>query len=148
VSENVVITGNRCYDSQETKTQDYGIYADSRSRNVDIGENTLTGNKFGMIRTATVDDVSFSFTVTRADVPTTGYWEKGMIVRSRNIAPGSVLQWVCVESGTPGVWHPVQLGVSSSISDPPAYVGQIAIVDKKCYIATGTETAKDWNKMA
>ncbi|MFI9557916.1 right-handed parallel beta-helix repeat-containing protein [Nonomuraea endophytica] len=106
-AENVVISGNRSFDDQEVKTQDYGIFIHARTRGVDIGANTLTGNKEGMFRTGTQEDISYSFTVTRTAAPTEGWWEKGMVVQNRNPAAGQPFGWVCTVSGKPGTWLPL-----------------------------------------
>ncbi|MEV4896971.1 hypothetical protein AB0K48_47235, partial [Nonomuraea sp. NPDC055795] len=102
-----VISGNRSFDDQAVKTQDYGIFIHARTRGVDIGANTLTGNKEGMFRTGTQEDVSYSFTVTRTAAPTEGWWEKGMVVQNRNPAAGQPFGWVCTVSGKPGTWLPL-----------------------------------------
>lgn len=46
-SENNEISGNKCWDDQLTKTQDYGIYLMKGARNTKIGRNELSGNKLG-----------------------------------------------------------------------------------------------------
>lgn len=147
-AENVVIVGNRCFDDQETKTQDYGVYIHPRTRGVDIGTNTLTGNKEGMFRAGSVEGITFSFVVTVDALPTEGYWEKGMVVQLRNPAAGQPPQWVCTAAGKPGTWQP--LGGSStatSVTATPAYVGQLALQGNALHVATGTASAADWRKV-
>ncbi|MFI6499566.1 right-handed parallel beta-helix repeat-containing protein [Nonomuraea typhae] len=106
-AENVVITGNRCFDDQPVKTQDYGIFIHARTRGVDIGPNTLTGNKEGMFRTGSAEDITYSFTILRDAPPAEGYWEKGMIVQNRAPAAGQPFGWVCTAAGKPGTWLPL-----------------------------------------
>lgn len=104
VSSFIEISGNRCYDAQTTKTQDYGIYIDGRGRFVTIGANTLDGNSEGMLKSDSTDNISLSFTLTKPSTPTSGYWEKGMVIRNRDFAAGRPLHWVCTASGIPGTW--------------------------------------------
>lgn len=147
-AENVVIVGNRCFDDQSTKTQDYGIFVHARTRGVDIGTNTLTGNKEGMLRTGSYDDVSLSFVTTLNALPTAGWWEKGMIVQIRTPAAGQPLRWVCFEAGAPGKWRPTDSsGVAAAVTGVPAYVGQLALQANALYVATGTAAATDWRKV-
>jgi parallel beta-helix repeat protein len=44
------ITGNKCWDDQPIKTQDYGIYLMKTAKNTKVGKNQLGGNKFGDLR--------------------------------------------------------------------------------------------------
>lgn len=106
-SSYVTIAGNRCSDTQVTKTQDYGIYVDPRGRYVDVGTNTLDGNLKGMVKSASSDHVSLSFTLARSGPPSTGYWEKGTVVRNQNYTAGDPLYWVCTAPGVPGTWQAV-----------------------------------------
>ncbi|MEV4066226.1 right-handed parallel beta-helix repeat-containing protein [Nonomuraea dietziae] len=148
-AENVVITGNRCFDDQQTKTQDYGIFIHERTKGVDIGANTLTGNKEGMFKTGSKENITYSFVVTLDALPTTGYWEKGMVVQLRDPAPGQPLRWVCVVADTPGTWRPeAAQGVPASITAVPSYQGQLALQGAALYVATGTASAADWRKVA
>ncbi|MCU6712819.1 right-handed parallel beta-helix repeat-containing protein [Paenibacillus sp. J5C_2022] len=103
--ENVSVVGNRCYDNQPQKTQDYGIFVEGRASNVHIGANQLSGNRDGMLRSATAD-VHLSFTISADAPPSEGYWEKGMIVVPRQAGSG-ILHWICTAAGTPGQWQAV-----------------------------------------
>lgn len=49
-SDDNEISGNKSWDDQLTKTQDYGIYLMKGARRTKMGKNELTGNKFGAIR--------------------------------------------------------------------------------------------------
>lgn len=152
-AQNIVITGNRCFDDQATKTQDYGIYIHQRTKGVEIGANTLTGNKEGMFRagypaSAVPENVTYSFVLTVDALPVADYWEKGMIVQLRNPAPGQPLQWVCTLGGKPGTWQPVGASaVSAAITAAPSFVGQLALVSGAVYVATGIAAAADWHKL-
>ncbi|MEQ1821280.1 MAG: right-handed parallel beta-helix repeat-containing protein [Fimbriimonadaceae bacterium] len=49
-SDNNELTGNKCWDDQAVKTQDYGIYLMKSAKNTKLGANDLNGNKFGPIK--------------------------------------------------------------------------------------------------
>ncbi|MEQ1932399.1 MAG: hypothetical protein ABL962_00775 [Fimbriimonadaceae bacterium] len=49
-SDNNEISGNRCWDDQAVKTQDYGIYLMKSAKNTKVGKNQLSGNKYGTIK--------------------------------------------------------------------------------------------------
>jgi len=49
-SDDNEISGNKSWDDQLTKTQDYGIYLMKGARRTKLGKNELSGNKFGPIR--------------------------------------------------------------------------------------------------
>ncbi len=49
-SDNNEVTGNRCWDDQAVKTQDYGIYLMKSAKNTKLGKNDLKGNKYGEIK--------------------------------------------------------------------------------------------------
>lgn len=49
-SDDNEVTGNKSWDDQLTKTQDYGIYLMKGARRTKIGKNDLSGNKFGEMR--------------------------------------------------------------------------------------------------
>lgn len=147
-SHNVVIVGNRCWDDQERKTQDYGIFIHARTQGVDIGTNTLSGNRTGMVRTNTYDDVTLSFVTSRPALPTTGFWEKGMIIRLTDPEPGQPWEWLCTKAGEPGEWRPTgHTSVAGSIASAPAFVGQLAVADGSAYLATGTASPTDWRRI-
>jgi hypothetical protein len=42
--------------------------------------------------------------------PTTGAHARGDFIRNTQPAAGGVFGWVCVASGTPGIWKPVSIG--------------------------------------
>lgn len=46
-SDNNELSGNKCWDDQLTKTQDYGIYLMKGARGTKVGRNECYGNKFG-----------------------------------------------------------------------------------------------------
>ncbi|MET9336391.1 right-handed parallel beta-helix repeat-containing protein [Nonomuraea sp. NPDC003804] len=147
-SENIVIVGNRSFDDQATKTQDFGIFIHPRTRGVDIGANTLTGNKTGLFKTKSAEDITFSFVVTLDALPTTGWWDKNMVVQLRNPAPGQPSRWICTVAGTPGTWRPeAALDVPAVITAAPAYAGQLALANNALYVAKGTASAADWRKV-
>lgn len=146
--QDILIVGNRCWDDQETKTQDYGIYLRRNTKRVTVGSNLLDGNRDGMFRSA-ADEVTTSFVVTVAEVPTAGYWEKGMIIQLGDPQPGQPVQWVCTEAGVPGSWQPLSAaGAAPSIEAAPYYVGQLALAEGTVYVAAGTSSADDWHELA
>lgn len=49
-SDDNEITGNKSWDDQVNKTQDYGIYLMKGARRTKLGKNELNGNRFGAIR--------------------------------------------------------------------------------------------------
>jgi parallel beta-helix repeat protein len=55
MTSDVVIEGNRCYDDQVHKTQDFGVSVETPCRNVRIISNRLEGNSQGEIKNAGQD---------------------------------------------------------------------------------------------
>lgn len=147
-TENVVMVGNRCWDDQATRTQDYGIFLHARSRGIDVGTNMLAGNRDGLLRSAATD-VTLSFTTTLDAIPTSGYWEKGMVVQLRNPAAGQPDEWICSAAGTPGTWRPKSaFGVATATDRPPVYIGQFAVSGNALFIGVGTASAADWREVS
>jgi len=52
-----IISANRCYDDQDTKTQSYGIYIDSQCSEIQVFYNILTNNKLGAVLNEAADTV-------------------------------------------------------------------------------------------
>lgn len=46
----------------------------------------------------------FHYQSVASAIPTTGVWDKGNIIWNSNPTTGSTIGWVCVTSGTPGIW--------------------------------------------
>lgn len=49
-SDNNEVAGNKCWDDQLTKTQDYGIVLEKGARRTKLGRNELFGNKMGNLK--------------------------------------------------------------------------------------------------
>ena len=68
-----------------------------------------------MTKVTVIDNIRQKLYDTRTSVPTTGYWEQGQKVYNRTPSIGGNVGWVCIESGTPGIWAPFGIIENSSI---------------------------------
>jgi len=55
--DDAIVSLNRCYDDQDTKTQSYGIYIDSECSGIQVFHNVLTENKLGAILNEAADTI-------------------------------------------------------------------------------------------
>lgn len=82
------------------------------------------------------------------NAPTAGTWNKGDVVVNELPGLGTVDRWVCITSGTPGTWLPIQVGTANNIAATPLFVGQVAVVGGIAYMATGTSATTDWKQIS
>ena len=155
-----MIITNNIISGYEKKVSFTGVYADLGVENAKlVTNNILSGTVVNMSSPIGWDTIPSAPSPSiigehkidyKSSAPTSDTWVKGDLIF--NSSPtGTILGWVCTESGTPGTWVPFGLignQYISSISSVPSFLGQIAIVSGVAYIATGTSSVTDWKRIS
>ncbi|MBF5041996.1 MULTISPECIES: glycosyl hydrolase family 28-related protein [Myxococcaceae] len=103
--EDVVIEGNTLRDTFPVRRGLYSVYFDASPGNAAVRSHYRDNHE------TTADGSAFLFhsdqdlkTAGAPALPTRGTWSRGDRVLNSLPAPGAPRGWVCVESGSPGVW--------------------------------------------
>ncbi len=77
---------------------------DERFPNYSVGNALHTGKRV-LVKHNQLQ--SYSKIGTAPSIPTAGFYTSGDILLNETVAVGGILGWICITSGTPGIWAPM-----------------------------------------